>query len=209
MPIIPNTSQKNHKVRILSCLILVFLVGTGGFIWYRHDQNNKAIAVERGQYAQAERELDDISEKSIAKLGQPDDQKKIKECGYTSDTFELAPQGDLFCKVANYVIYRAENQEQASTFKAELETIINMDSNHNETRYGDSINTPSSIKLGTYDFKISKLNCFRSYKYVSRDELAGDAGLPKLQLNYSQGLLVQNECSSFSPLKAYFPLKNS
>jgi hypothetical protein len=203
-----TAGPKNRRKVIFLGFVLVALVVAGLAIYKQH-QKNEAIAKERAQYVQAEKDLDALSAQIITKFGQPDDQKKVKECGHTSDTFELAPKGELFCNVANYLTYPVNNLEEAKADAIRLETAISPARTESNFLSNSMATEPFPVKIGTKDYKDQGLNCFRSYTYVSPGELIGNVGFPKLQLSTAQGLLVQTECGAQTPKAVYYPLQDN
>lgn len=202
--------QKKHRgIFVTLSVLLVIGVLSGGLFLYRHQQNSKAIAKERAQYSQAEKDLDKLTAQIVAKIGQPDDQKKVKECGYTSDTFELSPKGSLYCDVEYYLYFSVLNLEHAKEQVNMLAASRIVNSKIKSLPTANDSNQVPPIKLGSQDFISSGLNCFISYGYHLASEDLKIEGYPELHLHsQDQGILVNLDCSSPRPKAAYYRIRD-
>src|SRR4051812_40805479 len=104
---LPVKSKRRHKVLFgfLDLIVVAALVITAVAI-YKNEQKQKAIAAERLQYNQAEKDLDALSAQIVAKFRQPDDSTKVKESRYTSN-FPKWEKRELYCFVALKINHNA------------------------------------------------------------------------------------------------------
>jgi hypothetical protein len=166
---------------------------------YKNHQKNEAIAKERAQYAQAEKDLDALSAQIITKFGQPDDQKKVKECGHTSSDFGT---GILFCTVSQFLFYPVANLDEANTKVAEVSTI--------NPAFSGLITQDGKPILAAKSLELSRLDCSIGFSVHPSSDNLENLGYTSLYLKNSElGLLVEFSCSAKHPKAEYFPLKDS
>lgn len=203
----PKPAPKKHStLRVfLICLLAIALVG-GGWLFYHYEQNNEAIAKERAQYAQAEKDMDTLASQIVTSLGQPDDSRTIKSCGYTSNSNEFE-RGDLYCSNTVELTYPVSNRESANQLTTNISNRIKSSSTF---VYGDFSTALANISITPAELRsesfreMNGLKCSASYTYLlATDSTSGYSGI---RSRAAQTLSLVMSCGSRPAKTAYYPI---
>jgi hypothetical protein len=194
-----KTQKKSQKRKIVTIILVLALCAAAGTFFYKQHQKNEAIAKERAQYAQAEQDLDTLSAQIIAKFGQPDDQKKVRKCGYTSSDYGT---GALFCKVNDYLLFPSTDVDSTKNMANQMTELGGIFSGlmADETLPG----------IASSSFGLESLGCLTDVSYHTSSENLKLLGFADLHLKTSQqGTLIELSCSARHPRAVYYPILDS
>jgi hypothetical protein len=202
----PNQPTKKPRLRSITVITAIILLAIGGFLLFRHHQNTQAIAKERAQYAQAEKDLDALTAQIIAKFGQPVSNSEDKSCGYTSSFNEFAAHGDLYCSVNNNIVYSQASKDEANNTVNLISNEIKKSTSFNYGSYSTALaNTlVTPIQLRSESIKdAGGLKCSVLYTYfLSTDK-------DQVHVDSPAGLELSMSCGSRPAEAAHYPINGS
>lgn len=197
-------SNNQGSILVIGLILLAALLLISGVFLYKHQQNNKAIAAERAQYAQAEKDMDALVAQITAKFGKPDNSKKVKSCGYTSVEFG---RGDRYCGISIAIAYPILSREAATQLSEEISSHIKSSSTF---EYGSSSKALANTSITPIELKSESfrdrdgLDCGASYTYsLASDSAAAYAGI---RSKAAQTLSLSMSCGSRPAKSAYYPI---
>jgi len=104
---------KNLPIYLLMTVGIVVFVY---FVLYRPYATHQ----EKKDFEKAEAALNELYDKIVAKIGKPDQEKKVNKCSYASREFGRGPRS---CSVNIYVLYENRGLEAANTMTKNVATI--------------------------------------------------------------------------------------
>jgi hypothetical protein len=208
----PKTNQpkKHTKLRISTTLLILVVLAVGGTFLYKNHQKQQAIAKERSEYAQAEKDLDSLLFQLATKFGQPVSATKDKSCGYASSFNEFAQHGDLYCGITETIAYETANldsaTQQAQAISGQIDSMGIFKTGASSSVFAHDTSPPPTQVLSVHISNKTELNCSSDYTYFLNSTANG---YPKISDTNANGLLIQLSCGSRPAKAAYYPFKSS
>ncbi len=205
----------NNPKELLALIVLIALLVAPFIAWravvHKHHIRDQAIAVERAQFAQTEKDLNILLSYVTDRFGKPDDESKNKSCGYTSSFSEIK-KGDLYCHIDISFVYGVQDRGSAKTLALGAEDFIKLLPLFKYTSASDALaNTlpPEELLSASYTDVETKLDCSVGYLYFLTSNNIAAQGYANLKLQKAnQGLLIELTCG-VRPAKAeYYPVAN-
>ncbi|OGL29681.1 hypothetical protein A3D14_03615 [Candidatus Saccharibacteria bacterium RIFCSPHIGHO2_02_FULL_47_12] len=167
------TTQTKIKLKRMAKNLPIYFLMTVGimvfvyFVLYRP----YAIHQEKKDFEKAEATLNELYDKIVAKIGKPDQEKKVNKCSYSSSFSEFETRGDRSCDVAIYALYENKNAEQSNTIMKTASQIVG--TSQIRKVFGSQqqnafvpIVSPSTQQSFAQDYNnVSGLRCGVSYSY--------------------------------------------
>lgn len=194
--VVRPTKVKGSKLRLIVvlCAIGLLIIVLLGWITVTRIQHDRAIAHERAQFAQADKDLDNVAAAIKTKFGAPANSQTDDSCTYTSNPNEFE-KGDLVCNANRVLVYAVHDSSRAH----ELTDAVNKFLITSRTIYpkrasNDLDGTVPPIKILTQSFKDkSKLSCGLDYVFYDTDHLPLGFLIPDSTRLFS-GLIVELTC---------------
>lgn len=167
---------------------------------FRH---HRAVEHQRAQFAQAEKDLDDLSAAIIAKFGPPAATAKDKSCTYTSNPNEFE-KGDLVCNVDRLLSYASTTRETAVEFGENVAQFLKVAP---PELSGDELENHPPIDFGFSNLTRikSELSCYVGYTYY----LSSDTKIYHYpRIKEQSALLIDINCGARPAEAAYYPIVN-
>jgi hypothetical protein len=199
-------SNNQGSILVIGLILLAALLLVSGVFLYKHQQNNKAIAAERAQYAQAEQDMDALAAQITTKFGKPDDSKKVKACGYTSNSNEFQ-RGDLYCSEALGIAYSVDSKDAAINLAKDMSDSARTNKNFVFSVYSNGLadisTTPIQIARESMRNR-SGLNCGAEYTFFNASDSVTSNIV--LRVKHESGLELSISCGSRPAKSAYYPV---
>ena len=116
--IMANKSARLWPLRhkLFSVFILIVLVVAGFFVYQRI-----ALELNRQGFKQARSAIDTVYADIVAKVGPPDNSKRVNDCSRPNEEFD---QGPLSCSIGTDFIYGVSDQNQANDLFKQIQGVI-------------------------------------------------------------------------------------
>ena len=199
--IMANKSARLWPLRhkLFSVFILIVLVVAGFFVYQRI-----ALELNRQGFKQARSAIDTVYADIVAKVGPPDNSKRVNDCSRPNEEFE---QGPLSCAVNTDFVYEVSDEQQANDMLGQVQGVINQQSSLLQAAKPLSGSIKDTFVARTYyhttiDYYRTKqkMNCEVSFIYDTPSEI-------DLQIKNPRGLPLEIGigCSDFAKAQ-YYPL---
>lgn len=202
-------SRKHTKLKLVLLFLAIAIVAGAAWHGIARIQHHHAVDQQRAQFAQAEKDLDTLTQSIVTKFGQPEQNIKTKNCDYTSPFNEFAKHGDLVCNVSRSIVYPVTGITQTVSLSKQIAVVASQafDDMHNYWQDKGDLSDQTPLLIGSTESgdidRSTLVTCGASYtEYAPRDVATHHYPSSQNSLN----LLVSLDCSARPTLYLAYPL---